>query len=234
MANHWHAVDEGTWAGTYSHHGNPINMFVVDLGQKQLAVFSPGKGVDASMFGELDTLGKVVALVSPGAYHNEGMPSWHVRYPDAKLYATASGLTRIKKLYPALPALAPASELAALSGGSVATYETPGKHGDLLVFVTRGQRVTLFNCEYLINWDGAPAKLLFRLMFKWTNSVPGVRVAKPASWFLGANVKDVSRFCQQKIEAHGVTSFVPCHGVVVRDADVRSRIEQAIQARLAE
>jgi hypothetical protein len=232
MANHWQAVGEGNWMGEYRHHGNPINMFVTELGAGRLAVFSPGPKLDAAAFAELDGLGKVVALVSPGAYHNEGLPSWHARYPEAKLFATRSGIARIAKLYPKLPAAAQASEVAALAGGSLVTYETPGKHGDLLVFVTRGNEVTLFNCEFLINWVDAPAKLVFRLLFKWTDSAPGLRVAKPAAWFLSANLAEVCRFCLEKVEAHGVTRLVPCHGAVYAGADTKARLEAAIRARL--
>lgn len=232
MAKHWQPINEGSWVGEYRFHGNPINMFVADLGDRRLAVFSPGPGVDEAAFAELDALGTVVALVSPGAYHNEGLPSWHARYPQAKLFATQSGLARIAKLYPALPPIAPATQLAALSDGRIASYETPGKHGDLLVFVTRGADVTVFSCEYLINWTDAPSKLVFRLLFKWTDSAPGLRVAKPASWFLGANLKDVCSFCLDKLQAHGATCLVPCHGAVVQGEDTRSRLEQAIRMRL--
>jgi hypothetical protein len=232
MANHWQSVGEGVWVGEYRFHGNPINTFVTEIGAGRLAVFSPGPKVDAAAFAELDGLGKVVALVSPGAYHNEGLPWWYGRYPEAKLFATRSGIARIARLYPMLPAAAPASELAALAGDSLACYETPGKHGDLLVFVTRGAEVTLFNCEFLINWVDAPTKLVFRLLFKWTNSAPGLRVAKPAAWFLRANLRDVCRFCLEKVEAHGVTCLVPCHGAVYQGDDTKARLEEAIRARL--
>ena len=232
MTQHWQSIGEGAWVGEYGFHGNPINMFVTDVGEGRLAVFSPGPGMDDAAFAELDGLGKVVALVAPGAYHNEGLPPWHARYPDAKLFATRSGIARIAKLYPALPACALASELDALAGGALVTYETPGKHGDLLVFFKRGADITLFSCEYLINWVDAPSKLVFRLLFKWTDSAPGLRVAKPASWFLSANLAEVCRFCLEKLEAHGTTCLVPCHGAVVQGADTKARLERAIRARL--
>jgi hypothetical protein len=229
--SHWRSVAEGGWVGAYNFHGNVINMFVAEMGEGQLAVFSPGPGVTDAAFAELDGLGKVVALVSPGAYHNAGLVPWHARYPDARLFATQSGIKRIAKLYPALPACAPATELAALSGGALSVHETPGKHGDLLVFLSRGGSVTLFSCEFLINWEDAPKKLFFRLLFKWTASAPGLRVAKPAAWFLGANLAEVCDFCLKRVQAQNVSCFVPCHGSVVQGADTQLRLEEAIRAR---
>lgn len=231
MGNHWRPIGDGVWVGEYSFHDNTIHMLVTELGPGRLAVFSPGPGASDAAFAELDGLGQVVALVSPGAFHNEGLPVWHKRYPAAQLYATRSGVARIAKLYKSLPACKLASELAA-TGGDLSIYETPGKHGDLLVFIKRGETTILFSCEYLVNWADAPTKLLFRLLFKWTQSVPGLRMAKPAAWFLSADLKEVARFCSEKIEAHGVDHFVPCHGDVVTAPNVKAQLEQAIRARL--
>jgi hypothetical protein len=233
MTKHWQPIGSGTWLGEYSLNGNPMNTFVVDVGEGRLAVFSPGPGHDDAVFTELDALGKVIALVSPGAFHNMGLPAWHARYPDATLYGTQSGLAHIAKQHPGLPALAPASSLSDIAGDTLALYETPGKkHGDLLMFVLRGAEVTLFNCEYLINWQDAPRNLLFRVIFKWTDSAPGLRLSKPTSWFLSANLTQVANFLLEKITAHGVTCFVPCHGRIVAGPDTQTQLEQAIRARL--
>lgn len=229
---HWRQLSSGVWVGEYAFHANTINMLVVDLGERRLAVFSPGTGIDAAAFSDLDALGKVVALVAPGAYHNMGLPSWHARYPEAKLLTTGAGIAHIAKQHPTLPPMANASELGNLAGGALAVYETPGKQGDLLVFVKRADGVTCFSCEYLVNWVDMPSNPIFRWVFAWTKSAPGVRLAKPSAWFLRANLGDVARFCLDKLEAHGATCFVPCHGAVVQGPDTRAQLEQAIRARL--
>ena len=131
-----------------------------------------------------------------------------------------------------MPALEPIEKLQQLAGNWLAIYETPGKHGDLLAFITHGDDVTLFSCEYLINWVDLPSSLLFRLAFKWTNSAPGLRLAKPSGWFLGAKLPEVARFCLDKIDVHGVSRLVPCHGALVEGPDTRQHIEDAIRARL--
>ena len=233
MAGHWESVGTGMWIGEYRFNGNPMNTFVVDLGAGRLAVFSPGVDTTDEVFTALDALGKVVALVSPGAFHNVGLPKWHTRYPDAKLYATQSGLAHIAKRHPTLPALAPVSTLSELAGDAIVVYETPGKkHGDLVMFVPRGEEVALYNCEYLINWEDAPRNPIFRLIFKWTDSAPGLRMSKPTSWFLSSDLGEVARFCLEKIATHGVTCFVPCHGKTVRGPDTKKRLEEAIRMRL--
>ena len=229
---HWRPFGTGVWVGAYELGGNPINTFVVDVGDRRLAVFSPGPDLDDAVYEELDGLGKVVALVSPGAFHNMGLPWWHERYPEARMFGTESGLEHIAKVHPDLPALEPLSGLKGLADESLVIYETPGKYSDALVFVTRGQDVTLFSNEYLVNWAGLPGNFVFGLLFKWTDSAPGVRLAKPSAWFLRAKLPDVARFCLEKIEAHGVTRFVPCHGGGVEGPDTRERLEQAIRARL--
>jgi hypothetical protein len=229
---HWRPFGTGIWVGEYEFGGNPLNTLVVDMGEGKLAVFSPGTDVDDAAYAELDGLGKVAALVSPGAFHNMGLPWWHERYPEAKLFGTESGLAHIAKVQPDLPPLAPMSGLQALAGDAMTLYETPGKQTDLLLFVQRGDDVTLFSNEYLVNWVELPGNFVFGLMFKWTNSAPGVRLAKPSAWFLRAKLADVARFCLDKIEVHGVTRFVPCHGAPLEGPDTRARLEEAIRARL--
>ncbi len=76
---------------------NPVNSFAVDQGYGKLMVIRPGTEMSDSVLDDLDALGTVVDLVSPGALHNMGFPHWKERYSDARLFATKSGIPHIAK-----------------------------------------------------------------------------------------------------------------------------------------
>ena len=125
--------------GQYIFGKSPTNSFAVDLGDGRLMVISPGTDMSDSVLDDLDALGTVVALVSPGAFHNMGLVRWKERYPNARLFATESGIPHIAKAHAALPAMEPLSALREIASDDVHLYECPtNKHEDLAMFVTRG------------------------------------------------------------------------------------------------
>jgi hypothetical protein len=233
MASMWNPVPHvaGLWTGEYLFSGNPINTLVIDIGGGKLAAVSPGLGIGAADFDALDAIGEVVALVSPGAFHHLGMPLWHGRYPNARLFGTASGIKHIAKQHPTLPALESLDALRALAGEEVYLYELPSKrHGDLLLFVRRDHKTAMFSNEALCNMRALPTNPVFKLLFKLTKSGPGLALNGLAMKLIGAQKRAVASFIQAKIAMHGLDVFVPCHGEVIAGPDAAGAIAAVIEA----
>lgn len=225
--SHWQPVPgiDGAWTGTYGFRGNTITMLVLDLGERRLAVFSPGTDVPEAAHTELEALGSVVALVSPGAFHHLGMPAWHARHPAAKLIATASGVGHIAKQHKGALAFEGLDALRAMAGDDLVLRETPGKHGDLLLLCKRGGKTLLFNNELLVNMRELPPNPLFKLLFRLFKAGPGLAFNGLAAKLLGANKKACAKFFADAIAEHGLDVFVPCHGEVLAGPDTRARVE---------
>jgi hypothetical protein len=230
---HWKAVGEGSgvWVGEYAFGKSPMNSFAVDLGDGRLMVISPGTDMADTVLDELDELGTVEALVSPGAFHNMGLARWKERYPKARLFATTSGIAHIAKQHPALPAMEPLSALREIAGDDIHLYECPTKkHEDLLLFVTRGGHSVLCTNEVLANMVELPSNLIFKLLFKLTKSGPGLGFNNLVLKFIKVNRKAYAIFAQELIAKHSVTHFAPCHGAVLRGADTSDRINAVLAA----
>lgn len=75
----------------------PTRMAVVRLDNGDLWVWSP-IAIDAELESEVRALGPVRHLVSPNKLHHLFLPAWRERFPDARLWGTASTIARFPKL----------------------------------------------------------------------------------------------------------------------------------------
>ena len=100
---------------TVRFYGVPIQtrMVVARLDGDALWVCSPLPITD-EIAHALDAMGRVAHIVSPNKIHNQGLDSFHTRYPDAKLWAS-----------PGLPARRPELEYEAVLGDP---FERVHKH----------------------------------------------------------------------------------------------------------
>lgn len=229
----WNAVGEGIWVRSYTFRTNPINTSIVSLGDGALMAISPGTDLQEADFAELDGLGTVQALVSPGAFHNMGLQSWKDRYPDAGLYGPQSAIAHIAKAHPALPALAPLTKLAALLPEGVTADDVGGmKKADLLLVVKRTDGTTWLTNEVLTNNPQWPPSFVFKMMFKLFGSGPGLNVNTLSLKLLGGAKADVRRHLEAKLKTDRPTRLVPCHGDVLYDPDLGDRLAELLERRL--
>jgi hypothetical protein len=222
----WDTVDEagGVFRAEYPFRGNTINTVAVRV-HGGLMVLSPGVGMEEGVFAELDQLGKVVALVSPGPFHHLGIPLWKERYPDARLFATTSGVHRIPKQHKGrIAGLEPVAALQSLLPPQVRVLEAEGmKHADVHVTVTSAAGCTWFANEVINNWQALPGGL-FGLLMRWTNGGPGLRVSSLALLLVGGKKKPLGDFFRAELAAHPPTVLVPCHGAVDRAPELAARL----------
>jgi hypothetical protein len=85
--------------GTVSFFGfdYPTRMAVVWLDDGGLWVWSP-IALDATLEDEVRALGPVRHLVSPNKLHHLFLAAWLAKFPDAKLWGTASTIAKVKAL----------------------------------------------------------------------------------------------------------------------------------------
>ncbi len=224
MGEHWKTIDEdaGLWLATYPFNKTKINTVAVRIQDGGLMILSPGLEVSDASFAELDAIGPVTALVSPGPFHHLGLPGWKARYPDARLFATTGGLARIPGQHKGLDlGLESIDALQALLPDSVYAVEMPDqKHNDLFVAVTHAGQTTWFTNEVLANMAELPPNPLFALLFKWTKSAPGLRVNTFVMKLIGAKKPATKAFFDDQLAARAPSRLLPCHGDVVDDANL--------------
>jgi len=229
----WNTIGTGLWTRVYDFGGNKVTTLAIDLGDGGLAVMSPGTDLGDADFDELDALGSVKALVSPGAFHNMGLPPWSARYPDAGLYGPRSAAAHIAKAHKSLKPLQDLEALAAHLPEDVRITEMPDmKHPDAMVIIKRGDAVTWFTNECITNLAELPPNFVFALLFRLTGSTPGLNVNTLSMKFVGADKKRLRQYVLATLESDPPTRLVPCHGDVIEDAALAERLREVINRRL--
>jgi hypothetical protein len=229
MGENWKTVDEaaGIWLAEYPFNGTTINTVAMRIADDKLMVLSPGTDVSDASFAELDALGEVAAIVSPGPFHHLGMPGWKARYPNARLFATAGGLTRIPKQHKGVElGLEGIDALQPLLPDSVVAIEMPDqKHADLFIVVTGEGSTTWYTNECLGNQSELPPNFVLRTLFKWTKSGPGLRVNSLALKLIGGKKPSLAAFFAEQMKVHPPTRLVPCHGSVLEGPDTAAQLQ---------
>lgn len=229
----WNPAGAGLWTREYDFRGNPINSLAIDLGDGNLAVLSPGIDVPEADFAELDKLGKTVALVSPGAFHNMGLPLWSERYPDAGLFGPQNAAAHIAKQHKALKPLADLEALAKLLPDDVTIAEMPGmKQPDVLAIIKRDDGVTWFTNEVVTNARALPGSPIFALAFKLTGSGPGLNINKLAMMLVGGKKPIVRDYLLERLNTDAPTRLIPCHGDVLEDPALADKLREMLNRRL--
>ncbi len=230
----WQKVGEGIWARTYIFNGNPLTNSLIDIGDGGLMAVSPGTDLSAADFDAVDKLGTVKALLSPGAFHNMGLPVWNERYPDASIYGPTSAISHIAKAHKKLPALQHLSALNDVLPDDVHVEEVAGMHhADAFVAVSRDDGTTWFTNEVITNWEGWPSKFMFRMIFKFTGSGPGLNVNTMAVKLVKGKKAEIRAFYEAKLASHKPTRLVPCHHAVIEDPELGSKLADVLANRLS-
>lgn len=229
----WKTIGEGIWARQYAFNDNPLHCSAVSLDDGGLLVLSPATDMQDEDFKALDELGSVKALVSPGAFHNMGLPGWSQRYPDAAIFGPAAAAAHIAKQHPTLKPLKDLHALADLLPEDVKAWEVEGcGQPDVLLVVSRADGTTWFTNEIITNWAGWPSKFMFRMLFKLTGSDPGLNVNTMSLMFIKGKKPEVRSFFEKKLDSHPPTRLVPCHGETIDDPGLKDRLGEVLARRL--
>jgi len=232
LVTKWKRVARGLWVGEYTNGSNVIHTSVVDMGDGSLMAISPGTGMSDADFDELDALGPVKALVSPGAFHHLGMPSWKARYPDAPLFGPQSSIAHIKKQQPGLEAVQGFDALRPLLSDEFDLGEVDAcRHPDIFLALTRDGQTSWFTNELLTNNADWPSSFVFRWVFKLTGNAPGLQANTLTAMFIGAKKPLVKAFYEAKVKSCPPTRLMPCHGDVLEDDTLGERIVEVLGRR---
>ena len=91
-------------------------------------------------------------------------------------------------------------------------------------FWTRGEIIT--------NWAAWPSSLAFKLVFKLTGASLGLDVSTMALLFIRGKKPAVKAYFEGKLASHPPTRLVPCHGDVLFDPNLKTRLAEVIGRRL--
>jgi hypothetical protein len=215
-AHGWKIVDADAKILTYTYSFGPglANALAVK-GDDGMIVVSPPCNVAAGVYDDLADFGPVRALVASNAFHHMGMPCWREKFPAAKLFAPAQSIARVKK-HTKLDDVAPLSDAKGVAGANVDLVDLPHyKTGEVLVRIKHDRGTTWYVTDFLMNLPSLPPGFLFRTLFKWTGSAPGLKFNNVAPMFMVKDKKALKRWLAGAVDEAPPTRLVPAHGDVV-------------------
>ena len=237
MSAHWQVIDEdiGLYRGDYAFGPNKINTLVVRLGDGKLLVAGPGTKVMEEAWAELDALGEVAALLSPGPFHHMGFPDWKARYPGARCFAGEKACARITKQHKGVDlGMETLDALAAILPDHVVAKDVAGmRQPDLHLVVRDGSGgATWFSNELLMNEPNPPGPLPFRMLYAVTGTRVGLTINNFTRMAFGGSKAPIGAFFKGELAEHGATRLVPSHGVMLEAEDLGDRLAQVFSETL--
>lgn len=178
--------------------------------------------------------GGVVALLENNAAHSMGLAPWRAHFPDAVSYATPVAAKRIAKKSKDAGRLADIPELQALCGDQVHVVVLPAcRMGDVLVRVTTEKGDALYLSDLVANLPELPKNPVARLMFKWSDSAPGLKVFMLFFWFFTSDKTAVRDALIAELQAHPPAMLIPAHGNWLVEPELGPRLTTLLRTKLA-
>jgi glyoxylase-like metal-dependent hydrolase (beta-lactamase superfamily II) len=207
------------------------NALAVGLPDGKLLLISTPFGLTPTEGQALAAHGDVVAMVAINGAHYLGLPAASAAFPNAISYATARARDRILKKSTAPGQLADIEKLKPLLGDKVSVIPADGcKIGDVIVRVQTERGTLLYVGDFIANIPTLPKNLLFRLMFKLTDSGPGFKVFQIFFKFFASDKIALRDFLIREIEARPPAILVPGHGEVVARPELAPTLVAMLRA----
>lgn len=227
--NGWKVIDETLPILTYEYSFGPglANTLAIGVGDGVVLV-SPPLNASDGVVGDLAAYGPVRALVASNAFHYLGIPEWHARFPQAVVAAPVQSIARVKKKTGIDP-IVPLSEASVLKRDGIEFIDIPHfKTGEVFVRAKTSKGLYWYVTDVVMNIPKLPKNPIFRMMFKLSNSGPGLKFNNMAAMFMMKDKAAVKSWLAKEIRKAPPSVLIPCHGPVVHMDATASQLLQVV------
>lgn len=215
----------------YSFGPGRANALAVALPGGSILIMSPPRHFEPKEAEAFRAIGPVVALVENNGSHHLGLAPARACFPEAVTYAAPRAAARIRKKSKDFGELQAIDTLRPRLGDKVSLVEVEGdKIGDVIMHVRSERGVLLYASDFLANIPELPRNPLFRLIFKLTDSGPGLKVFNMFFKLYVADPKKARRCLIRELQANAPTILVPAHGDVVAREDLTATLVSMLEA----
>lgn len=218
---------------SYTFGAAAANALLVGLPNGKLLVASPPCGMSPAELQAMARHGEVAALLENNGLHHLGLGSWCAAFPGAVTYAAPRAAARIAKKNRNCGPIHSLEALAPLLGDRVSVLPVEGdKIGDVLVRVRTERGVLLYVGDLIANFPELPPKWFPRLLFRLTDSAPGLKLFGAYFKFFIADRKRALRTLTAEVEANPPAILVPAHGDVIARENLPPTLLSLLRAAL--
>jgi hypothetical protein len=209
------------------------NALAVQLPDRSFMIMSPPTTASDAEVQAFTLLGGVSALVENNGAHHLGLSVWRARFPKATTYAAPKAAERIRKKGKDPGQLESIDALRARAGDRIALLEIAGcKIGDVCLRVVTEKGALFYAGDFIANIQSLPSNLIFKLVFKLTDSGPGLKVFGVFFKFFVADKRAARDALIRELEAAPPAILVPAHGDVVAQNDLGPTLVGMLRAAI--
>ena len=230
----WTIIDRDAAVLTYDYEftkGATSTTLAVRMPNGEMLLVSPPSKPSDEMIAELREFGEVGALLANNGFHHMGQADWRARFPDARSFAPAESLPRLKKK--STVEFEPISALLPLLGPNIGVRQVADtKHGESWLWAQIEGGYVWYLSDVLANMPSLPKPLMFKILFKITGSAPGFRVFNMALKFIVKDKKKTLRTLLEDMAANPPTVIVPSHGDILSQPGLATEARELVEAAL--
>jgi hypothetical protein len=211
-------------------NGWSLNMILVDLGNRDLLVYSPtwfGEGT----FEKVDAIGTPRVLFAPNHFHHVSLPRYRKRYPDAVPVTSPAARPRLtKKGHEGLRDLADVASLLPSSARFLACEGT--KAGETFFSLESGSERTWVLADAFFNVE-RPVTGVGGVVLRTLKTIPGLCLGQTFPWLALRDRRAYLAWLAAQLDMEKPTRIVPCHGDAIARPSLAEELSRLAHQRLA-
>lgn len=209
----------------YSFGAGLANSLAVRLGDGSFMLVSPPGRAHDDEVAAFRAHGGVSVLLTNNGTHHLGLGPWQKLFPEAQTYASPRAASRIRKKGKDAGELRDPAAIGPRLGDRIALLSVEGdKVGDVLVRIRSNAGIVLYTSDFVANFKKLPPNPVAGLLFKLTNSAPGLKVFNLFFAFFVADRKAARASLIRELTEHPPAVVVPAHGEVAREPELGPRL----------
>jgi len=237
---HWQTINnlsgtsrEDLWESMTMIRGTwPLRTTAIRLSTGGLPVYSPAPNMPDTAWQELENYHRVDFAIAPNHYHNMGLPNFARRFPQAKLVATSLAKKRIEDKTGCT--IYRPDELESALGDQRKILRLPATtNGELWIALRDKASWIWIIGDAFFNLTRHPTGLM-GLACRATHTSPGLRIGKTWLWMALQRKRRrlYADWVLQQLEETPPSGLVMCHGDLVFDKDLPTRLGDIIRQSL--
>ncbi len=218
----------GVWELRRRHGALPLRATAVQLGDNRVCVYSPVPHAGSVAMGQFRAMGDPI-LLAPNAYHTLGLPSHAQAVERAAVVASERAFGRIKQ-----KTKLPVQDLRLLEANlpaHVSLLQPPDlRNGEVWLSIREANVIAWIVCDAFLNFARLPSNA-FGLGMKLLRMGPNLAISTTFK-LLTKDRRAYREWLLAKVAEDRPTILIPCHGEVLIDDALPTRIERLVRQRL--
>lgn len=176
-------------------------------------------------------------IIMPNGFHYMGVPAWQQAFPNAKLYASANAIPRLREKgikengHPdGIRALQ--SEQPPLPTHYDILFPVGHRAGDIWLRKQTDTSTSWITCDSFLNYERYSNQPIARFLQKKLDAAPGLKLSQVIKFYILNDRKSFKHWALNQLAQDQPTTLIPSHGEVLQSDTLAQALAELLQKRL--